>query len=206
MSSPDKNTVGGIRGLGPRPILIALQDLCWKQAVATRHFAKAGHERVPRGAGVRGCHENHHGPTASALESRPARVSPRSSSSREIVESRVGSKLAAASFLSMPFVGGGPHEQHPFSFANVPTKESRKAVFLIKAHNGERRVHMYCTSTLVTTLAESAYIGVTKRLLDHLQSESQQVQMYIDGPYGVSHDVSSYDTVLLVAGEQPRSS
>ncbi|RSH83916.1 hypothetical protein EHS25_005160 [Saitozyma podzolica] len=86
-------------------------------------------------------------------------------------------KAGQHAFLSMPSVGGGPHEQHPFSFATVPTKESRKAVFLIKAHN-----------------------GVTKRLLDHLRSESQTVPMYIDGPYGVSHDVSSYDTVLLVAG------
>jgi hypothetical protein len=48
MSPPDKNIVGRIRGLGSRPVLIPLQNHCWKQAVAARHFAKAGHERVSR--------------------------------------------------------------------------------------------------------------------------------------------------------------
>jgi ferric-chelate reductase len=43
--------------------------------------------------------------------------------------------------------------------------------------------------------------GITRRLLHHVDSDSQQVRAYVEGPYGISQDLTCYDTVLLISGE-----
>ncbi|KAK4687093.1 ferric-chelate reductase, partial [Tremellales sp. Uapishka_1] len=81
-------------------------------------------------------------------------------------------------FVTMPQVARLRYEAHPFSFANIPTEEDGKAVFIIRAQG-----------------------GFTKRLRDQLTSTSTNtLKAYIDGPYGRAHSLDHNDTVLLISG------
>lgn len=80
-------------------------------------------------------------------------------------------------FLTMPQVAGLRYEQHPFTMANVPDGTGN-AVFLLRAQN-----------------------GFTRRLVNKLADDvSTSINTYVEGPYGISHDMNHYDSVLLVAG------
>ncbi|KAL1410594.1 ferric-chelate reductase Frp1 [Vanrija albida] len=80
-------------------------------------------------------------------------------------------------FLTMPQVAGLRYEQHPFTMANVPDG-SGNAVFLLRAQ-----------------------AGFTRRLVNKLTDQvSTTINTYVEGPYGISHDMNHYDSVLLVAG------
>ncbi|TXT11226.1 hypothetical protein VHUM_01977 [Vanrija humicola] len=80
-------------------------------------------------------------------------------------------------FLTMPQVAGLRYEQHPFTMANVPDG-SGNAVFILRAQG-----------------------GFTRRLVDKLTDDvSTSINTYVEGPYGISHDMNHYDSVLLVAG------
>ena len=94
----------------------------------------------------------------------------------------------------MPTVARLRYEQHPFSFANVPSTEgSNAAVFIIRAHDGECRNRLYVLHPLIA--------GFTRRLIDHLDgAKTTSIPCYLDGPYGVAHSYTHHDSVLLIAG------
>ena len=99
---------------------------------------------------------------------------------------------AESSFLSCPSVSTSPHETHPFSIANMPNDRD-EAVFLIRVHSGELSVEWESPSSCP---------GFTRRLRDRLSGEvTTDIPVYLEGPYGSSHALSSYSTVVLVAGE-----
>lgn len=78
----------------------------------------------------------------------------------------------------MPSITTGPHESHPFSFANVPNGPDTPATFILRVHS-----------------------GATKLLRDALtQSTETSFLIYMEGPYGVVHDLNDKVSVLLFAG------
>jgi predicted ferric reductase len=79
-------------------------------------------------------------------------------------------------FITMPGVALLRYEQHPFTIANIPDATG-EAVFLIRAQT-----------------------GFTRRLVDRLTSTKDEINCYLDGPYGTPHDLNHYGGVLLVAG------
>ncbi|GMK58647.1 hypothetical protein CspeluHIS016_0600890 [Cutaneotrichosporon spelunceum] len=79
-------------------------------------------------------------------------------------------------FITMPGVARLRYEQHPFTMANVPD-DSGEAVFLVRAQT-----------------------GFTRRLVDRLASTKDEINCYLDGPYGTPADLNHYGGVLLVAG------
>ncbi|BEJ14503.1 hypothetical protein CspHIS471_0402700 [Cutaneotrichosporon sp. HIS471] len=79
-------------------------------------------------------------------------------------------------FITMPGVARLRYEQHPFTMANIPDN-SGDAVFLIRAQS-----------------------GFTGRLVGRLTSTKEDINCYLDGPYGTPHNLNHYRGVLLVAG------
>ncbi|KAI9631806.1 ferric reductase like transmembrane component-domain-containing protein, partial [Dioszegia hungarica] len=80
-------------------------------------------------------------------------------------------------FLSSPATGGSIHESHPFSISNLPSPSgsgSGDVIFLIRAHN-----------------------GFTRRLL---LSAPSQPSLLLEGPYGHSHPLSHYSSLLFISG------
>ncbi|KAI5474943.1 hypothetical protein MNV49_002160 [Pseudohyphozyma bogoriensis] len=80
-------------------------------------------------------------------------------------------------FLSTPRLSLGPVEAHPFTIANMPNG-ANEIVLLPRVYNGwTRQMHKQLTSTSTKT-----------------------IRCYFDGPYGVVHDFTSFQRVLMVAG------
>jgi hypothetical protein len=98
--------------------------------------------------------------------------------------------------MSVPTVHASPHEGHPFSIANVPN-ERDELVFLIRVHGGELDILLEAA----LKAHEPILTGLTKRLRDALKQEvTADIPVYFDGPYGSSHSMAHYSTVILVAG------
>lgn len=71
--------------------------------------------------------------------------------------------------------------------------ERDEAVFLVRVHSGE---------LIMTMLVVYLTIGFTRKLRDKLSGDlTTDIPIYLEGPYGSSHPVSSYSTVILVAGQ-----
>lgn len=96
-------------------------------------------------------------------------------------------------YLTLPGVSGLPFEAHPFTIASVDTTSEhtekssndeldpywKEVVFFINVHGG-----------FTKKLSEAAARGDT-------------VKTFVDGPYGHVSDLSTEDTVVLIAGEPP---
>lgn len=85
-------------------------------------------------------------------------------------------KAGQHAFITMPGVARLRYEQHPFTVANIPNEDG-EAIFLIRAQT-----------------------GFTRRLVDRLQSTKEELNCYLEGPYGTPHDLNHYGGLLLVAG------
>ncbi|TXT10807.1 hypothetical protein VHUM_02312 [Vanrija humicola] len=80
-------------------------------------------------------------------------------------------------FVSMPQVAALRYEQHPFTLAGIPD-ESGDAVFIVRAQT-----------------------GFTRRLVNSLTTDvTTDLNAYVEGPYGTSHRMNHFDSVLLIAG------
>lgn len=87
-------------------------------------------------------------------------------------------KAGTHAYLSIPSVSELPWEQHPFTFANVPTCDSTSnAVFLMRVHG-----------------------GFTRRLRNALDSTAQEFPAAVEGPYGEPMRADKYDSLLCIAG------
>ncbi|WOO82515.1 Ferric reductase transmembrane component 3 [Vanrija pseudolonga] len=80
-------------------------------------------------------------------------------------------------YVTMPQVASLRYEQHPFTLATIPD-ESGDAVFIVRAQT-----------------------GFTRRLVNSLTADvTTDLNAYIEGPYGTTHRMNHFDSVLLVAG------
>ncbi|KAI5479083.1 hypothetical protein MNV49_004081 [Pseudohyphozyma bogoriensis] len=87
------------------------------------------------------------------------------------------SHIVLTIFLSTPRLSLGPVEAHPFTIANIPNAA------------GE------------VVLLPRVYGGWTSQIYNHVTSTSTKaVRCYFDGPYGIVHDFTSFQHVLMVAG------
>lgn len=93
----------------------------------------------------------------------------------------------------MPTVARLRYEQHPFSFANVPSSVGNNAaVFIIRAHDGKSRL---------SKRPPALTLGFTRRLIEHLDGDkTTKIPCYLDGPYGMAHSYTHHDSVLLISG------
>ncbi|GMK58642.1 hypothetical protein CspeluHIS016_0600840 [Cutaneotrichosporon spelunceum] len=87
-------------------------------------------------------------------------------------------KAGTHGYLSIPSVSELPWEQHPFTFANIPTAAPvSPAVFVMRVHG-----------------------GFTRQLRDAMVSTIAQFPANIEGPYGEPINVTHYDSLLCIAG------
>jgi hypothetical protein len=88
-------------------------------------------------------------------------------------------KAGTHAYLSIPSVSELPWEQHPFTFANIPTATPgpSPAVFLMRVHG-----------------------GFTHQLRNSLDSTISQFPATVEGPYGEPVNVKHYDSLLCIAG------
>lgn len=71
--------------------------------------------------------------------------------------------------------------------------ERDEAVFLVRVHSGE---------LVMIVLVLYLTLGFTRKLRDKLSGDlTTDIPIYLEGPYGSSHPVASYSTVILVAGQ-----
>jgi ferric-chelate reductase len=87
-------------------------------------------------------------------------------------------------YVLLPGTAGVPSEAHPFTIAGAPdaldgtrSRGERSVSFIIRARG-----------------------GATRRLLERAKAGERSVPALIDGPYGAPPDLSSFSTVILVAG------
>lgn len=80
-------------------------------------------------------------------------------------------------FITMPGVALARYEQHPFTIANIPNPRG-DVVFLVKGQT-----------------------GFTRRLIDRLEKDvDDQMNCYLEGPYGTPRDLNHYGSCVLIAG------
>lgn len=80
-------------------------------------------------------------------------------------------------FITMPGVALARYEQHPFTVANIPNARG-DVVFLVKGQT-----------------------GFTRRLINRLESDvDDQINCYLEGPYGTPHDLNHFGSCVLIAG------
>ncbi|KAE9397964.1 hypothetical protein BT96DRAFT_921065 [Gymnopus androsaceus JB14] len=112
-----------------------------------------------------------------------------------------------AVYLITPSVSTLPFEAHPFTIASYdsqmltsPEELSSSAVSTCSSKNNVD----VPSSSLQSHWKEVVFLinvreGFTKRL-SHIAARKGTFKVYIDGPYGHSHDSSSYDTSVFIAG------
>ncbi|RSH84110.1 uncharacterized protein EHS24_005609 [Apiotrichum porosum] len=84
---------------------------------------------------------------------------------------------AQHAYITMPGVATLRYEQHPMTIANIQS-ETGDVTFIIRAQT-----------------------GFTRRLVHRLtEQKSSDINCYLDGPYGMSHGLNHYDSVILVSG------
>lgn len=80
-------------------------------------------------------------------------------------------------FITMPGVALARYEQHPFTIANIPNSRG-DVVFLVKGQT-----------------------GFTRRLINRLEADvDDQLNCYLEGPYGTPHDLNHFGSAVLIAG------
>ncbi|ESK92511.1 putative iron reductase [Moniliophthora roreri MCA 2997] len=105
-------------------------------------------------------------------------------------------------YLIMPTVSTLPFEAHPFTIASIDftvgTATTEEGDSPPATPTGEKKAAgpSFCKELIFLINPRG---GVTKRLAEAAEKEVT-IKTYIDGPYGHSPDLSSYDTSVFVAG------
>ncbi|KAL0069415.1 hypothetical protein AAF712_003440 [Marasmius tenuissimus] len=107
-------------------------------------------------------------------------------------------------FLILPDVSTLPFEAHPFTIASFDSRLSKGEIITKFERTPEDLVtnSLFATESLWKELVflVSVQEGFTKRLAERA-AKGGTVKAYVDGPYGVSPDATSYDTSVFVAGK-----
>ncbi|KAL0581255.1 hypothetical protein V5O48_000738 [Marasmius crinis-equi] len=110
-------------------------------------------------------------------------------------------------FLIMPDVSTLPFETHPFTIASFDSGLSKREIIAgsptpsinSSANNVSAPESFWKELVFLVNVRE----GFTKRLAERA-AKAGKIKVYVDGPYGVSPDVTSYDTTVLVAGKSAK--
>ncbi|KAF5389874.1 hypothetical protein D9757_003573 [Collybiopsis confluens] len=99
-------------------------------------------------------------------------------------------------YLTLPDVSTLPFESHPFTIASCYSQ--------VRVDDAESKFPSKNDSGLEPHWDDLVFLinvreGLTKRLAD-ITARKDTVKAYLDGPYGQSHDLSSPDTIVLIAG------
>ncbi|KAK7062720.1 hypothetical protein VNI00_000208 [Paramarasmius palmivorus] len=107
-------------------------------------------------------------------------------------------------YLIMPTVSTLPFEAHPFTIASVDTSGSKRNDNASTPDNaGEVKPDAGPSSFWKEVIfLINPRDGFTKRLAE-IAAREETIKAYVDGPYGHSPDLSSYDTIAFVAGQFP---
>ncbi|KAG2151649.1 ferric reductase NAD binding domain-containing protein [Suillus bovinus] len=102
-----------------------------------------------------------------------------------------------SAYLIMPSVSTLPFEAHPFTIASFDSS-------LLSTASAEDRPSRDVTGPSAPFWKELVFLvnvrgGFTKKLKE-IAARKETVKVFVDGPYGPSPDLSSYDTSVLVAG------
>jgi ferric-chelate reductase len=93
-------------------------------------------------------------------------------------------KAGQHAFLTLPGVSRFFFECHPFTIASIPDRDS----------NGNKKA-----TDLVFYIR--AMRGFTKKLQDYAAAhQGGTVSAFVDGPYGIPPPVTTFSTVVLIAG------
>ncbi|KAJ3896621.1 ferric reductase NAD binding domain-containing protein [Lentinula edodes] len=104
-------------------------------------------------------------------------------------------------YLITPGVSSLPFESHPFTIASYDSQMSLKEITSSAASTDS---DLNSTPTTSSYWKELVFLinvqeGFTKRLGD-IAAMKGSVKVYIDGPYGCSHNSNLHDTIVLIAG------
>jgi ferric-chelate reductase len=104
---------------------------------------------------------------------------------RLTLKRRISWTAGQHAYVILPSVSTLPTEAHPFTIASAPNSVDgsgdpveKDVVFIVRARE-----------------------GFTARLLALAKKGAGSVPAYMDGPYGLPPDLTSFSTVILVAGE-----
>ncbi|KAG1894707.1 ferric reductase NAD binding domain-containing protein [Suillus fuscotomentosus] len=100
-------------------------------------------------------------------------------------------------YLIMPSVSTLPFEAHPFTIASFDSS-------LLSTASAEDQSSAEVTGSSVPFWKELVFLvnvqgGFTKKLKE-VAVKKETIKVFVDGPYGPSPDLGSYDTSVLVAG------
>jgi len=100
-------------------------------------------------------------------------------------------KAGAHAFIIVPSISGNPLEAHPFTISTIPNPPTREATDSSSQHE--------------MTFIIRGRKGFTGRLRNQAamarQTGRNVVNAYIDGPYGVPPDLTTFSTCVLIAGK-----
>ncbi|KAK1227107.1 hypothetical protein PQX77_009940 [Marasmius sp. AFHP31] len=107
-------------------------------------------------------------------------------------------------FLIIPGVSTLPFEAHPFTIASFDSGLSKKEIVANPQKPSEGPEVNKVVAATESFWKELVFLvnvqeGFTKRLAERA-AKGGDVKVYVDGPYGVSPDVTSYHTSVFVAG------
>lgn len=100
-------------------------------------------------------------------------------------------KAGQTAYLTLPGVSGIPFEAHPFTIASIdttPEECKEKKELEISAPYWKELVFFI-----------NIHGGFTKRL-GEVAAKGGRVKAFVDGPYGHASDLTTEDTVVLIAG------
>ncbi|KAJ3737340.1 ferric reductase NAD binding domain-containing protein [Lentinula guzmanii] len=103
-------------------------------------------------------------------------------------------------YLITPGVSSLPFESHPFTIASYDSHMSLKEITSSAASTDSDSN----TTPTVSYWKELVFLinvqeGFTKRLAD-IAARKGSVKVYLDGPYGATHNLNTYDTNVFIAG------
>ncbi|KAJ3815726.1 ferric reductase NAD binding domain-containing protein [Lentinula lateritia] len=104
-------------------------------------------------------------------------------------------------YLITPGVSSLPFESHPFTIASYDSQMNLKEITPSVASTDS---DLNSTPTTSSYWKELVFLinvqeGFTKRLGD-IAAMKGSVKVYLDGPYGCSHNLNLHDTIVLIAG------
>jgi len=113
-------------------------------------------------------------------------------------------------YLTMPSVSHFPFEAHPFTIASIDSVmfHPSRAIEKFTGEQGTKETLAKQSLTAGSPFWKELvfFINVRKGFTLQLKKAAMkgaQVKAFVDGPYGIPPDLSTYDTSILIAGMSP---